>query len=115
MELYIAIAMIVLCLVVIVWRLYFLDREVAQLREYVLQGDVMTQVTNLPVPLVPKTKPINIVLDGPPGPCKPQFVSIETNDGKSIDLGDWHPRPDGKWSLRIDELPVIEPKKPWEM
>ena len=72
------------------------------------------RITDLPVPPVPETKPINIVLEGPPGP-ESSFVEIETDDGKSIRLGNWAPRLNGLWSLRITELPVVEPKKPWEM
>ncbi len=73
------------------------------------------RITSLPVSLVSETKPINIIIDGPPGPESGQFVEIETDDGKSIRLGGWHPRPDGLWSLRITELPVVEPKKLFEM
>lgn len=73
-------------------------------------GAKVLRITDLPVLPVPETKPINLILDGPPGPESGRFIEIETDDGKSIRLGGWHPRPDGLWSLRITELPVIEPK-----
>ena len=34
-----------------------------------------------------------------------RFVEIETDDGKSIQVGEWRKRPDGLWALRISELP----------
>ena len=44
---------------------------------------------------------INIVFDGPPGPEAGRFVEVETDDGKSINAGEWIKRPDGLWALRI--------------
>lgn len=85
-------------------------------REY---GAKVLRITDLPVSPVPETRAINIILDAPSGvpgvPGRGRFVDIETDDGKSICVGNWAPRPNGKWSLRITELPVVEPKKPWDM
>ena len=44
----------------------------------------------------------HIVFDGPPAPDGPRFIEVETPDGKSINAGEWHCRPDGLWELRID-------------
>jgi len=49
--------------------------------------------------------PVNILFDGPPGPESGRFVEVETDDGKSIRLGEWIEREDGLWALRITELP----------
>lgn len=50
------------------------------------------------------SKAINIVFDGPPGHDAPKFVEIETDNGKSINIGKWIQ--DGNyWKLRISELP----------
>ena len=46
------------------------------------------------------TKAINIVFDWPPGPEAGRFVEVETDDGKSINAGEWHQRGD-YWVLRI--------------
>jgi len=53
------------------------------------------------------TTPINIVIifDGPPGPKSGRFVKVETDDGKSINAGQWIEREDGYWALRITGLP----------
>ena len=50
-------------------------------------------------------QPINIIFDGPPGPESGRFVEVETDDGKSINAGEWIERKDGLWALRITELP----------
>jgi len=50
-------------------------------------------------------KAINIIFDGPPGPEAGRFVEVETDDGKSINAGEWSKREDGFWNLRITELP----------
>ena len=50
-------------------------------------------------------KPINIIFDGPPGPEAGRFVEVETDDGKSLNAGEWSQRTDGLWSLRVMELP----------
>jgi len=55
-----------------------------------------------------KKQAINIVFDGPPGHDAGRFVEVETDDGFSIKCGEWFQRPDGLWSLRIDELPDKE-------
>lgn len=52
--------------------------------------------------------PINIIFTGPPGPEMPQFVEVETDDGKSIKAGEWIERGDGLWALRITELPTVK-------
>ena len=49
-------------------------------------------------------QPINIVFDGPPGPVAGRFVEVETDDGKSINAGEWIHKGDC-WVLRITELP----------
>ena len=51
------------------------------------------------------TTPINIIFDGPPGPTPGRFLEVETDDGKSINIGEWIEREDGLWALRITELP----------
>lgn len=48
---------------------------------------------------------INILFDGPPSHKSGQFVEVETDDGKSINAGEWIDRGDGYWALRITELP----------
>lgn len=55
---------------------------------------------------------INIVFDGPPGPEAGRFVEVETDDGASINIGEWVERPDGYWALRITELPNVKPSSP---
>ena len=55
------------------------------------------------------SKPINIVFDGPPGPDSRYqiggtFVDVETDDGKSIKIGEWI-KDEIWWKLRITELP----------
>jgi len=50
-------------------------------------------------------QPINIIFDGPPGSYAGRFVEVETDDGKSINVGEWIERKDGFWALRITELP----------
>lgn len=52
-----------------------------------------------------ETSAINIVFDGPPAPESGRFVEVETDDGYSINAGDWIERPDGLWALRITKLP----------
>ncbi len=47
---------------------------------------------------------IHFLFDGPPGPEGPRFIESETPDGKSINAGEWHERPDGFWELRVDVL-----------
>lgn len=51
---------------------------------------------------------INIIFDGPPGPEAGRLVEVETDDGKSINAGEWMERPDGLWALRITRLPNAE-------
>ncbi len=48
-----------------------------------------------------QTPAINVVFDGPPGPESGCFVEVETDDGASINAGEWIKRPDGLWWLRI--------------
>ena len=54
------------------------------------------------------TRYINIIFDGPPGHESGRFVEVETDDGKSINAGEWFERPDGYWALRIATLPNKE-------
>ena len=44
---------------------------------------------------------INVIFDGPPSHDSGRFVEVETDDGKSIGVGEWIERPDGLWALRI--------------
>ena len=48
---------------------------------------------------------LNIIFDGPPSHESGRFVEVETDDGKSINAGEWIERGDGLWALRITELP----------
>ena len=50
-------------------------------------------------------KAINILFDGPPSNKSGRFVEVETDDGKSINAGEWNEREDGMWALRITQLP----------
>lgn len=45
---------------------------------------------------------INIVFDGPPSHEGPRFVEVEDDQGHSIRVGEWVPRGDGFWALRIE-------------
>ena len=49
-------------------------------------------------------QPINIIFDGPPSHESGRFVEVETDDGKSINAGEWIERADGFWALRITSL-----------
>jgi len=54
---------------------------------------------------IPDTQPLHIVFDGPPGPEAGRFVECETEDGRSINVGQW--KQDGQyWRLIIDKLPA---------
>jgi hypothetical protein len=44
---------------------------------------------------------IDIVFDGLPGPEPACLIEIEDADGRSIEVGEWIERPDGRWVLRI--------------
>ena len=55
-----------------------------------------------------KTKPINIIFDGPPSQPSGRFVEVETDDGVSIKIGEWREINNGLWSLRITEFPSDE-------
>ena len=50
------------------------------------------------------SKPINILFDGPPGHDSGRFVEVETDDGRSINVGEWIQR-GNYWVLRIPALP----------
>jgi len=50
--------------------------------------------------------PINIIFDGPPSHESGRFIEVETDDGKSINAGEWIKRTDGLWALRITSLPL---------
>jgi len=61
--------------------------------------------------------PINIILDAPPFHDSGRFVEVETDDGKSIRVGEWIEK-DGYWALRITELPKASAQKidsEWEI
>jgi hypothetical protein len=47
---------------------------------------------------------INIVFDGPPSPDGGRFVEVETDDGRSISIGQWLQRSDGYWVLRMENV-----------
>lgn len=49
---------------------------------------------------------VDIVFDGPPGPESGRFVEVEDCAGNSIKFGEWIPRNDGRWALRITEKDV---------
>ncbi len=55
-------------------------------------------------------QPINIIFDGPPSPLSGRFVEVETDDGESINAGEWIEREDGLWALRIISLPKKKEK-----
>ncbi|MFC4852771.1 hypothetical protein [Actinophytocola glycyrrhizae] len=48
-----------------------------------------------------EARAINIVFDGPPSHEGPRFVEVEDDAGRSIRVGEWVPRDDGYWALRI--------------
>jgi len=50
---------------------------------------------------------INIIFDGPPSHESGRFVEVETDDRRSIGVGQWIEREDGLWALRITEDDVI--------
>lgn len=61
--------------------------------------------------------PINIIFDAPPSHDSGRFVEVETDDGKSIRVGEWIEK-DGYWALRITELPKAidtEMDSEWEI
>jgi len=51
--------------------------------------------------------PINIILDGPPGPESGRFIEVEDDAGNSLSVGTWRQRKDGRWALRIESLPEV--------
>lgn len=55
--------------------------------------------------------PVNIIFDGPPSHEGGRFIEVETDDGKSINAGEWLKRDDGLWALRITVLPTIKEEK----
>jgi len=52
---------------------------------------------------------INIVFDGPLSHHSGRFVEVETDDGYSINIGEWVERPDGNLTLRIDNVQIPSP------
>lgn len=52
---------------------------------------------------------IHVVFDGPPSHESGRFVEVETPDGKSINVGEWHQRPDNLWELRIPNVAQWQP------
>jgi len=51
---------------------------------------------------------INIIFDGPPSHEAGRFVEAETDDGRSINVGQWIERGDGLWALRITDDDVVK-------
>jgi hypothetical protein len=62
-----------------------------------------------PNPTKTMTKPINIIFDTSDGPDGYRFIEVETDDGKSVMVGEWLIRPDGNAALRITALPEEAP------
>ena len=60
---------------------------------------------SIATPASEMNKAINVIFDGPPAPRAGRFIEVETDNGKSINAGEWIERPDGYWSLRITSLP----------
>ena len=52
-------------------------------------------------------QPINIIFDGPPESGR--FIEVETDNGESINAGEWIDRGDGMWALRITRLSATSP------
>ena len=50
---------------------------------------------------VEQREAINIIFDGPPSHEAGRFVEVETDDGKSINVGEWIQQPGRYWALRI--------------
>ena len=50
---------------------------------------------------------INVIFSDRPGPENGRFVKVETDDGRSIRVGEWQQRKDGNWGLRIVALPLV--------
>ena len=46
-----------------------------------------------------KQEPVYIVFDGLPGPDYGRFVEVETADGRSVQVGEWHEEANGYWRL----------------
>jgi hypothetical protein len=57
---------------------------------------------------------LHIVFTGPPGPEGGKFVEVETPDGRSANVGEWHDRADGLVELRIPvpSSPLVIDSKP---
>lgn len=74
-----------------------------------LGDDVFTMVSDVKAEILRrlsiKNMPINIIFDGPPSHEAGRFVEVETDDGKSINVGEWIRQNDQFWALRITELP----------
>lgn len=47
-------------------------------------------------------KELRIVCSGPPSHINPEFIEIEDESGKSVNVGVWREREDGFWELAID-------------
>lgn len=50
-------------------------------------------------------QPINILFDGPPSNFGGRFIEVETDDGQSINAGEWIKHGGDMWALRITKLP----------
>jgi len=52
--------------------------------------------------LLQQKQPLNIIFTGPPGPGNDcVFIDVETDDGRSVRVGEWSQRQDGHWALRL--------------
>jgi hypothetical protein len=54
---------------------------------------------------------IDIVFDGPPGPEPACLLEIEDANGRSIEIGEWVERPDGRWVLRLTPEDLAQPSQ----
>jgi hypothetical protein len=51
---------------------------------------------------------IDLIFDGPPTPTPPSLIGTEGPDGRSVTIGTWTKRSDGKWVLRITSADLAE-------
>jgi hypothetical protein len=48
-----------------------------------------------------RTRQVDIVFNGAPGPDSGRFIEVEDMAGRSVRVGDWVQRDDGYWALRL--------------
>jgi len=70
-----------------------------------LFNEMLNRIKDLERGSTEEHQAINIIFDGPPDHDAGRFVEVETDDGKSINVGEWIKREEGVWVLRITELP----------